>query len=238
MERHLSLVEQTTPELEKRVFPRFPFCYLIFRPEDHNKGFEVIDLSETGMQLSLKDGGHPYRPDQKIKGEIHWKQRSLPIAGVVRWVKGQRLGVSFTGEDDQTKVASQFLAVDWITSRMRRVDGLDLGLELPSNLKYWLQADGPVELFVWRHNDGEISRFHLILFDKFIEWEDGQGPKTGRVLQKRNMETPLITEDEFLFEMDSSVDLTKLEFGQSVFKGISEELLPREVVEFLLLKLS
>jgi hypothetical protein len=223
-----------TPDVEKRVFPRFPFCYLIFRPDDHAHVFEIVDLSRTGMQLSLKDGGHPYRPEQVVKGEIHWKQRSVRLEGRVRWVKGQRLGLSF----DNEAIVDDFLSTDWILSRMRRVDTLDMGLEIPSNLKYWLQADGPVELFVWRHSDGEISRFHLILFDQFIEWEDGQGLRSGRVIQKRNMETPLISEDEFLFEMDQHVDLKKLQFGQSVFKGIGPELLPAEVVDFLLLKLS
>lgn len=114
----------------------------------------------------------------------------------------------------------------------------DFGLEIPANLKYWLQAEGPVELFVWRHTDGEISRFNLILFDEFVEWEDGKGLSTGRILQKRDMDTPLLSEDEFLFELDTEVDSRKCQFGQSVIEAIDEQMIPREGLDFLVRKLS
>lgn len=238
MERHLSLVEQKTPDLEKRVFPRFPFSTLVFKTRACDKRFEVVDISRTGMQLSLKDGGHPFRPEQRIEGEVHWRGRALKVSAQVEWIKGQRLGVSFELNEKKVLELEEFLSIEHIVSRLRCVHQGDFGLEIPANLKYWLQAEGPVELFVWRHTDGEISRFNLILFDEFVEWEDGKGLSTGRILQKRDMDTPLLSEDEFLFELDTEVDSRKCQFGQSVIEAIDEQMIPREGLDFLVRKLS
>src|SRR5690606_15700104 len=120
---------------------------------------------------------------------------------------------------------------------LRPVHALNHGPELPTGLKYWLQADGPVEIFVWRYNDGEISRFQFILLDAFVEWEDGKGIKTGKVLTKRDLDTPLICEDEFLVQMDPGVSSTHLDFARRIVAPISQELLPNDAREFLLLKL-
>lgn len=237
MDRHLNLVEQNTPDIEKRVFPRFPFCYLVFKPDHADLRFEVVDISHSGLQLSLKDGGHPFKTKDEISGEVHWRGRNLKVKARVRWVRGARLGLSFVQDEKQSALIRQFLSIEAVVKSMRSVHNADFGIDMPSNLKYWLQADGPVELFVWRHNDGEISRIHFILFDEFIEWEDGLGLRTGRVIQKRDMDTPLISEDEFLFEIDSTIDATKLAFGRTVVNALSTQNLPQEALDFLALKL-
>ena len=57
MERHLSLIKTDYQEMEKRVFPRFPFGLMMFRESSSEKKvFEVKDISLTGMQISIKDG--------------------------------------------------------------------------------------------------------------------------------------------------------------------------------------
>ncbi len=237
MDRHLNLVENTQSELEKRVFPRFPFCYLIFKSESSDKSFQVVDISLTGMQLSLKEGGHQYKAEEPIKGEVHWRGKTLLLTGKVRWIRGQRLGVSFKKSTSFDQAIRDFLSIEHVVQSMRCLHQNSLGLEIPSNLKYWLQADGPVEIFVWRHNDGEISRFHLILFDRFVEWEDGQGLKSGTVVNKRDMDTPLVSEDEFLFSIDHALDNEKLEFAHSVIAALTTNHLPAEALDFLKLKL-
>jgi hypothetical protein len=237
VDRHLNLVEQNTPDIEKRVFPRFPFCYLVFKPDQADLCFEVVDISHTGLQLSLKDGGHSYKTQDQISGEVHWRGRSLKVKARVRWVTGARLGLSFIADEEQSLRITQFLSIEKVVKSMRSVHNSDFGLEIPSNLKYWLQADGPVELFVWRHNDGEVSRIHFILFDEFIEWEDGTGLRTGRVIQKRDMDTPLLSEDEFLFEIDAHIDPIKLNFGRTVVNALTTHHLPQEALDFLTLKL-
>jgi hypothetical protein len=237
VDRHLNLVEQNVPDIEKRVFPRFPFCYLVFKPDQADLCFEVVDISHTGLQLSLKDGSHRYKNQDLITGEVHWRGRVLSIKARVRWVRGSRLGLSFIQDEDQSLLVTQFLSIEKVVKSMRSVHKADFGIEMPSNLKYWLQADGPVELFVWRHKDGEVSRIHFILFDEFIEWEDGIGLRTGRVIQKRDMDTPLLSEDEFLFEIDQQIDGVKLGFGRSVVNALTTDHLPQDALDFLTLKL-
>jgi len=237
MERHLNLIKTDFKETEKRVFPRFPFSYLTFKMKDDEKAFEVKDISYTGMQLSLKDGGHQYKEGQKVEGIVHWRSASLKTVGVVQWVSGQRLGIEFAESESFDAEVKSFLSIDNIVAGMRPVHQTGLELEVPANLKYWIRADGPVELFVWCHKDREHSRFQILLLDNFVEWEDGKGIKTGKVVTKRDLDTPLISEDEFIFQIDEGVDMEKIKFAVSIVKALPEDYLPNDTRDFLMVKM-
>lgn len=237
MDQKLSLIKTDYQDIEKRIFPRFPFSFLTFKGQKENHVFEVKDISMTGMQLSLKNGGHTYRKEDPLNGVVHWKGATLEVKGKVMWAQGQRLGVSFEINGPFEDKMREFLSIDNIISGMRPVHKDSLDLDLPSNLKYWLQADGPVEIFVWRHNDGEVARFQIIMLDSFVEYQDGRGLKSGQVLTKRDLETPLVQEDEFLFQVDHALDESKLDFAQKIVHKLPECYLPSEAKQFLEVKL-
>ncbi len=238
MERHLNLIKTDYQETEKRIFPRFPFTYLTFKSKDtESRVFEVKDISFSGMQLSLKDGGHDYIPGTEIDGTLHWKGAKLKALGNVKWVSGQELGVAFILSSVFEKEVKNFLSVENIVAGMRPIHNSGLDIEMPANLKYWLRADGPVEVFIWQHTDGEISRFQIILMDNFLEWEDGKGLKTGEVAEKRDLDTPLVKEDEFTFRFTGELDESILEFARSVVAKLPENYLPDTAKNFLETKL-
>ena len=110
MERQFNLIKTDYKTVEKRILPRFPFSYLIFR--DKGQKFEIKDISYTGMQLCLKDGGHQYVVNDKIAGEIYWRGSILPISGVVKWAKGRRLGLRFEQDGNGRRALQEFLSVD------------------------------------------------------------------------------------------------------------------------------
>ncbi|GAB4015362.1 MAG: hypothetical protein Fur0010_14320 [Bdellovibrio sp.] len=233
----LNLIKTGVQDVEKRVFPRFPFSSLIFRIEG-GRSFEVIDISHSGMQLALRDGGHEFKGDEKIEGSIHWRSSVLDLNAVVKWTKGTRLGVEFVQDKKFQSKLQDFLSVENMAKHLRPVHEANLDLELPAQLKYWLQADGPVEVFVWRHNDGEISRFQILLLQSFVEWEDGKGVRSGKILTKRNLETPLFSEDEFMFQIDEGLDEQKVLMARHLVESMSDELLPAEALQFVHRKLS
>jgi hypothetical protein len=237
MERHLNLIKTDFKETEKRVFPRFPFSYLTFKMNDDEKIFEVTDISHSGMQLSLKDGGHQYKEGETVNGTVHWRSASLKAKGKVQWVSGQRLGVSFEQSNSFEQEVKSFLSIDNIVAGMRPIHQTGMDLEVPTNLKYWIRADGPVEVFVWCHNDSEHSRFQVLMLDNFVEWEDGKGVKTGKVITKRDLDTPLITEDEFIFQIDEGVDMEKIKFAINIVEALPESYLPAETRDFIKVKM-
>lgn len=238
MENRLSLIKTDYKETEKRVFPRFPFSYLTFKGDDEkSKTFEVKDISFTGMQLSLRDGGHEYRTDQKIEGNLQWKSANLNVKGVVQWVKGARLGVHFSDDDNMSQEIRKFLSIENIMKSMKALHTTPLDLELPQNLDAWLQADGPVEIFIWNHADNEVAQFQIIMLDSFIEYEDGKGLRSGKVMTKRDLDTPLVKEDEFVFQIDDSLDNEKLKFAQDILAEVPENFLSDAARTFLKLKL-
>jgi hypothetical protein len=197
MERRFNLIKSDFEKHEKRILPRFPFCYLTFKADDTSRVYEVKDISHTGMQLSIKDDQHTFAEEGSVKGSIHWLGKNLDIAGTVKWVTSNRMGVEF-----------------------------------------WLRSDGPVELFIWQHGDGEIAKIQILFMETFVEWEDGAGLKTGRTLSKRNVDSPLINEDEWIFKLDSGIDEEKLARVKDLVNLISDELLPSEMKTFLLRQLS
>jgi len=222
--------------VEKRILPRFPFSYLIFR--DKGQKFEIKDISYTGMQLCLKDGGHQYVVNDKIAGEIYWRGSILPISGVVKWAKGRRLGLRFEQDGNGRRALQEFLSVDNILAGIRPLHIEDMGLELPPNLRFWLRADAPFEVFIWQHSDGEFSKFQIIMMNRFVEWQDGVGIKTGQILKFRDHDTPLMAEDEIMFEID---DLISKEYIGSVLQiigGIPQEYLSGAALDFMNMKLT
>ena len=239
MDRHLNLIKTDFKEVEKRTFPRFPFSYLTFKGKnkiDRNV-FEVMDISYSGMQICLKNGGHSYTTGNEIEGTVHWKGANLNTNGIIKWVKGSRVGVSFNKSIDFEQKIKKFLSVDNIIAGMRPVHNSGLDLDIPNNLKYWLRADGPVEIFIWQHNDGELSKFKFILLNYFLEWEDGKGLKTGNVVSKEDLDTPLTSEDEFLFQFEDSMNQDIVIMAQSVISQVPVNFLSEDVIDFLKTKL-
>lgn len=240
MERHLNLIKTDFEQTEKRIFPRFPFSYLTFKADSTSSErnvFEIKDISYTGMQLCLKDGGHDFTPGRQINGTVHWQKASLDTIGTVKWVSGSRIGVEFSSENGFDKSVKNFLSIENMVDSLRPIHNFSLELEMPANLKYWLRADGPFEVFVWRHNDGELSRFQVLMMENFVEWEDGVGVKTGRIISKRDLDTPLITEDELVFSVDEGVNGEMISMSLEILKNIGPEFLPTEANEFLRMKL-
>lgn len=242
MERHLSLIKTDYQELEKRVFPRFPFGFMIFKEDQKDQQenkmvFEVKDISLSGMQLAFRDGTHNYRVGSSIAGELHWRTSVIKVKGKIQWVREDSIGLSFDSSISFEEKMRSFLSFENIVSHIKPLHKSDLGLELPNNLKFWLKADGVLDVFVWEHASSGISRFQVLMMEHFIEWEEGVGLKTGRVMTQRNLETPLSLEDEFVFQIDGAVTTDKVEMALGVVRQMSEEQLPLEAREFLIYKL-
>jgi hypothetical protein len=238
MERRFNLIKSDFEKHEKRVLPRFPFCYLTFKSDDNARVYEIKDISHSGMQLSLKEEGHSFKQDHILKGHIHWLGKNLDILGTVKWHTSNRIGVEFAKKRDILEKVQHFLDLEEIVKRLKPLHKVDGGLEIPARLKYWLRSDGPVEVFVWQHGDGEMAKSQILFMETFVEWEDGVGVKTGRILSKRNVDSPLLTEDEWVFQIDQNIDLEKLDRVKNLIGHIAEDLLPAEAKTFLMRQLS
>jgi hypothetical protein len=238
LERHLSLIKTGYQELEKRVFPRFPFGFMIFKESNGAKMvFEVKDISLTGMQLSFKDGTHDHKNGSTISGDLHWRGMNLPIKAKVQWARESALGLAFDSSISFEEKMRTFLSYENIVAHIKPLHATTLPIDLPNNLKYWLKSDGVLDLFVWEHASAGISRFQILLMENFIEWEEGVGIRTGKVMTQRDLDTPLSLEDEFVFQIDENVSEDKVEMALGVVKKLKAEQLPVEAIEFLIYKL-
>lgn len=238
MERRFNLIKSDFEKHEKRILPRFPFCYLTFKSDETSRVYEVKDISHTGMQLALKDEDHALNADSPLKGSIHWLGKTLDVTGTVKWTTPNRMGIEFVRRKEVMDKVQDFLQLNNLVKRLKPLHKVEGGLEIPARLKYWLCSDGPVDVFVWQHNDGEIAKFQILFMEVFVEWEDGLGLKTGRTLSKRNVDSPLINEDEWVFKIDQDVDAEKLQRVKSLIDLVQPELLPSEAQGFLVRQLT
>lgn len=238
MERRFNLIKSDFEKHEKRILPRFPFCYLTFKSDENSRVYEIKDISHTGMQLSLKEDGHHFKEDNILKGHIHWLGKNLDITGTVKWSTQNRIGVEFARKRDVLDKVQSFLSMEEMVRRLKPLHKVNDGLEIPARLKYWLRSDGPVEVFIWQHGDGEIAKAQVLFMETFVEWEDGHGVKTGRILSKRNVDSPLLTEDEWVFQIDADIDADKLVRVKKLINLVPDDLLPAEVRTFLVRQLS
>lgn len=240
MNSHLNLIKTSMQVVEKRVFPRFPFTYLMFKSsgDDQENIFEVYNISYAGMQLNLKNGSHSYKVGDKVEGELKWRSNLLSVDGEVKWLNDNQIGISFKDCNSIRNELTSFLSIENIMQSMRPIHESAIEIEKPNNLKYWLRADCPVELFIWEHSDGELSNFQVIMLDNFIEWQDCKGIKSGLVLNRKDIDTPLTNSGECEFEIDEGLDIDKLKFAQAVVTNLSEDLIPVDVIDFLKLKLN
>lgn len=239
MHRHLNLIKSDYAQREKRKLPRFPFCYLTFKSNaiESNHVFEVKDISFSGMQIALKNGEHGHAQGDLLSGKIHWSKSEVEISGKIVWSNESHLGIEFPKTQKVQNELQELLSIENIVSKLRPLHREEYALDLPINLKYWLRADGPIELFVWQHGHGELAKVQLILMENFVEWQDGVGLATGKTFSKRSLETPLNAEDEFEFELDSQIDLDKLDFAKRFMAAVGEDLLPQKVIDFIRFKL-
>lgn len=239
MEARLNLIKNDFEQVERRVLPRFPYCYMTFRahlPEGPNdRVYEVKEISYSGMQLCLKNGISCFHANSKMEGELHWKGQNLPIQGIVKWVKDNKIGVHFDISNFGPELL-RFLSLDNLVRGLQPMHSHPM-TELPQGLRYWLRGDGPVEIFIWALPDGETEKFQIVLLENFIEWQAGVGAQTGKVMTLRDLDTPLVTEDEFIFRWDKTVDLRRLELAYQLVQKIPQTFWHSDIQEFVLYKL-
>lgn len=237
MSERLNLIKTEGALPEKRVLPRYPFSFMTFKSSSQQEhAFEVADISPGGMRLQLKDGSHQYRPGDDASGELHWRKHRLSVFGKVAWTKAQSLGIEFSAQ--MSHEVNQMLHIENMLPSLRPIHTTGVDINIPSNLKYWLRTDGPVEVFFWVHSDGDFKRVQYCIYDRYFEWEDGQGIRTGQIVNRRNIESPLNQEDEFSIAFDEDVNDNTIDLVGRISEGLPGGLLPDEAVKFILRKTS
>ncbi len=236
----LALLKNQTEfeEVEKRVFPRFPVGSLILKTEDQQL-WQVKDISYTGLQMAHHQAC-PYGHGETVKADLSWNGEHCAISGTVQWSSAHRAGIVFSDESQQK--IRHFLKLEKIAKNLKSLakdDFVQEMVQIPSHLAYWLATDGPVEVFVWRHPRGHgYSKFQCLILDTIVEWRDGLGLRTGKIVNKRDVETPLHSEDEIFFSFDQEVNSHRYQLAQSLIQAIPEQYQANREYEFLASKFS
>ena len=222
---------------EKRFLPRLPFTSLTFREKggQKRKTFEVRDISQNGMRLTLREGEHFYQLGLPLVGSIRSKYQTLQVKGIVRWVNESNIGVEFTENAKLKKTLREFLGSRNLAKGIRNL--CDLKQDFPSGLRYWTRSDTGFEVFVWCHHNGGIFGFQMLFAGNIVEWKEHLGVRTGDLTYLRSRVGPLY-EEEFLFDFEYPFDKTKILFAEELINLLTEQHLPEDTLIFIKSKLS
>lgn len=226
----LELIDGEVERIESFSLPRFPFGRLIFKgsAKMSSHAFEVFSLKSDGMVLHLKDGEHSYSMGDIIQGELHLFDVKITLTG--RILKAEELFL----EVHLLKNIKKLFALETLLLGMRLLKREDIPSEIPLDLCYWLRSDGLVEIFVWEHSDTEISAFQILFLDRVIEWRDGEGISTGKILKREEVEVPL--GEKLLVSFETCPLEEDLERGLFILEHLEEGILPEVVLDFMELK--
>ncbi|MCY4643899.1 MAG: PilZ domain-containing protein [Bacteriovoracales bacterium] len=235
MVRHLNLLKNDREQEEKRTFPRFRIPSITFKDQNSKKIFEVDDVSPSGMKIQLKVGTHDFDKKDSVRGMIRWQGRELLIDAKVAWVAKTRAQAGVTFEKPQE--IEDFFSMKNIIQGAKILHHPPFDEEKPPRLKYWLKSASVFEVLVWAHGDGVYEKIQILFTDHFIEWKDGEGARTGLLLQRRDKDTPLSEQDEWTIRMDGPVDRGKMKTVCRLLENIPENKMEEFTKKFILGKL-
>ncbi len=232
----LNLITNEEGKIEKRVLPRFPLNYLTFKlSDDASKGlntFSVVDISETGAQLERKLGTIENKVGDKIQGNFRWHGHECNIAAEVMWVQDSRLGIRFDQSKESEAKIQNFLNISNFIANLRPLHSDKYNIKTPVGLKYWLQAEGPVEVFVWTDQSDAMTKFQIVLFKNVIEWTEKQ-VRSGEVISKRNVESPLFDNEEIAFRFDNDLNDIQLQKARNFLDKLNNQLIDSEFLDLM-----
>ena len=219
-------------EEEKRTFPRFPLSSMTFRPHNLEVIFQVDNIFPSGMYIQLKDGSHGLRQGDAVHGPIHWQGDEVQVKAQVIWAKDNQVGLAFDGSQKM----DHFFSAKNIARGVKALHLPPFDEERPPHLKCWLKAASVLEVFVWSHGDGEYQKVQILFVDNFIEWQDGKGLQTGKLLGHRDRDTPLFDQEELTIRMDCPPDWDKISPICRILGELPEDKLQQSTKEFILMK--
>ena len=228
----LSLIPSQVKLQEKRIFPRFPFPTMTFKTDNLPMAFQVSNISTTGMRILLKNGANPLSEGHSLEGTIHWQNHELRLTARVVWAKGQQAGLAF----EQPQKLRSLLSRKNIIQALKPLHLIPLDSP-PPHLKCWLKAASVFELLIWGHGDGKYQKIQALFDGNFVEWQDGQGLQTGKLLSHQDKDTPLFAQDELTLEMDQGIDQEKLTPVRELVQALPLDKIQESAKEFTLLKL-
>jgi hypothetical protein len=233
------LIVSTGPEYDKRSLPRLPLKLVTFRP-DGRRAMAVNNISHKGMQLAVL-GESLLKIGQKISGELHWRHKRLRLTALVRWERESALGLEFILDSSSKLQLDHILGPSFMVQGLRHIHSdahqdWNVG-QWPQGLDIWLKGDGPVQLLVWRSSD-MITRFQCLILDHFIEWNEGEGLRTGTILWQEGLSVGMNEHEDIHFKLHAQgVDQEALSVARQMLEMIRPELLNDEMRSFLRIKL-
>ena len=232
LKNHLELIslEKLYPKKERINLPRYPIPQLTFKQTMMNDvqrshGLEVRDISVSGMQVENKLNSLPWNVGDAVQGNLKLSNdknnEKISIVAEVVWVKQERAGLRFKKLELQQEILNKVLNIDKLIESIKPLH-LSLGHEKPLDLRYWFQAVGPLEFMVWGKHADPLSSCLLIYSHFFVQWNDAEGIKTGKIYRQRGEDEWNLMEGECVLLFDHEINQDLLGKLQQFMSSLSE----------------
>lgn len=185
----------------KLSLPRYPIPQMTFKSNLSEHGFEVRDVTASGFQVENKLSHINWKIGEKITGNLKCHNEKIPIEADVIWIKQNRAGLKFSGENTVELISEKVLDLEELVKSIKYLHET-LNHEKPLNLKYWLQASGPLEFMVWGDQSEYLSSCLWVYSHFFVQWTSYDGLKTGKIFRQRDEDEWNLLEGECVLIYD------------------------------------
>jgi hypothetical protein len=245
VKNHLELVslEKLYPKKERVSLPRYPIPQLTFKRNastvDHHHNhhsLEVRDISSTGMQLENKLNALDWNIGDLIEGNLKLGLEKISMSCEVVWVRQSRAGLRFKNTKVQQEVQDKVLNISKLIESIKPLH-LSLMQEKPLDLRYWFQASGPLEFMVWGNHADPLASCIWIYSHFFVQWNDTEGLKTGKIYRQREEDEWNLMEGECVLLFDHELNDELLEKLALFINSLNESLFQEDDYSILRTKL-
>lgn len=207
MKTDLELISQTkSPQLKlKLTLPRYPLPQMSFKSGSGEHGLEVRDITASGFQVENKLSHISWKIGDKIHGTLKCHHEKIQIDADVIWIKQNRAGLKFNTDACIQSVNNKVLDLVGLVKSIKSLHE-SLLHEKPLNLKYWLQASGPLEFMVWGDQSQFLSSCLWVYSHFFVQWTHVDGLKTGKIFRQRDEDEWNLLEGECVLIYDENLN--------------------------------
>lgn len=216
--------KEDRPGVERRRVPRLSLTTEQFRLSQTGRIFPVADLSVNGMALRIIDRGELaiFPMGMRFEGVLNLRREKYSVKAQVRHLGTELVGCEFEGLDEKACQAIRaFLDPAILGKELKPIPAAD-GVAL------WYHGPSGTDLLFWRLADGQYSRIILFVLGSYIQWENGAGLSTGRMMAsfEQSEIRGVVRLETMLLEADPKPDKGKLRIGQTL---VSNSNIPQDL---------
>ena len=181
------------------------------------------DISARGFSCEVSPQTYKkFEIGDAYDAQLRYLGKDLEAQIKVAWKSGISTGFELINPSQETlSFFKRLLFPMEIASSLKKVEAQFMSANLDN--KIWYHGESGCDFILWRDSEGQLEAWQLIVLDKFIEWNESGGLRTGITqTQNNSVLNPLESLDEQLVP-DDAPNPEKIRLATDILAAIASE---------------